>query len=76
MMSNESKEVKAVHIADLENLLKRYGQLDDFKNNAIKCQICQEIVSTDNVGSVKLKDNKLQFTCNKRSCYNEIIKNT
>jgi len=73
-MSTENKEIKAVHVADLEELLKKYDQLDEFNQGEIKCQICSDIVTSKNVGSVQLKNNKLTFTCSKIYCYNQIIK--
>jgi len=76
MMPTENKEIKAVHVTDLENLLKKYEQLEDFNSGDMKCQICSDIVSSKNAGSVKLTNNRLAFTCNKVSCYNQIVKNT
>ena len=75
-MSTQNKEIKAVHIADLENLLKKYGQLLDFKNGNIKCHICLNVISPSNAGSLKLVHENLVFTCNKLSCYDQIVKNT
>lgn len=73
-MTTEDKEIKAVHITDLEKLLLKYEQLDDFNKGQIKCQVCSDIVSMNNVGSIQLLNNKLRFTCNKISCYNQIVK--
>jgi len=74
MMTTENAEIKALHVADLQDLLEKYEQLDDFKNEKIHCQICSDIISSKNVGSVKLQNNNLVFTCSKISCYNAIIK--
>ena len=76
MMSTQAKEIKAVHIADLENLLKKYGQFRDFNSGNTKCHICSDVVSMTNVGSMKLENEKFVFTCNKTSCYDQIVKNT
>ena len=75
MMSVQNKEIKAVHIADLSNLLKKYGQLEDFFEGRIQCMICNDVVSPTNVGSMQLADKRLIFACNKVSCYNQIVKN-
>ncbi len=74
MMSTQSKEIKAVHIADLDNLLKKYGQLQDFRSSNIKCHICSNEISPTNVGSIKLVNEKFVFACNKISCYDKIVK--
>ncbi|TAK18499.1 MAG: hypothetical protein EPO37_05460 [Nitrosarchaeum sp.] len=74
MMSVEDKEIKAVHITDLEKLLQKYEQSDDFNNGQIKCHICSDTVSMNNVGSIQLLDNRLRLTCNKIACYDQIVK--
>jgi hypothetical protein len=73
MQTSEKREIKAVHTADLTDLLKKFGHYDNFTNNQIKCNVCLVAISQSNLGSIKLKDNQLIFTCNKSSCYNEII---
>lgn len=76
MMSTQSKEIKAVHIADLDDLLKKYDQLQDFASGKMRCQICSKEVSSLNVGSMKRVGEKLVFTCNNISCYRHMVKNT
>ena len=75
MMSIPGKEIKAVHIADLNNLLKKYDQLEDFSEGRIQCMICNDVVSPTNVGSMQLVGKRLVFACNKTSCYSQIVKN-
>ena len=75
-MSIQSKEIKAVHVADLTNLLQKYEQLENFKNGDIKCYICSGGISLTNVGSMKLVSNKFVFTCNKIHCYDQIVRDT
>ena len=74
MMSVQNKEIKAVHIADLDNLLKKYDQLQDFHNGEIRCQICSNEITPKNVGSMKLTNNKFLFFCNNASCCDQIVK--
>ncbi len=76
MMHTQSKEIKAVHIADLDNLLKKYDQIQDFRSGNIKCHVCSNEISQTNVGSMKLVSEKFVFACNKMSCYDQIVKNT
>lgn len=73
MMSAQRGEIKAIHIADLENLLKNYGQLDDFVNGQMKCPICSDKISLDNAGSAKKVNGQLVLACNKVLCYEQII---
>ena len=75
MMSTQSKEIKAVHVADLEDLLRKYGQLQDFNDGKMMCYTCNDKISVENAGSIKRANGKFLFTCNKISCYNQIVKN-
>ena len=75
-MSTQSKEIKAVHIADLNNLLKKYDQLQDYSSGNMKCYVCSIGITPTNVGSMKLVNGKFVFACNQTSCYYQIVKNT
>lgn len=74
-MSIRYKEIKAVHIADLSNLLKKYNQLQDFDSGNVKCYVCSDVITLENAGSVKHKGGRLYLTCNKTSCYGKVVKN-
>ena len=74
-MSAQNKEIKAVHIADLNNLLKKYDQLQDYSSGNMKCHVCSIVISPTNVGSIKLVNGKFVFACDQMSCYNQIVKN-
>ena len=76
MMSTRSKEIKAVHVADLARLLQKYEQLENFKNGNVKCHICSGSISLANVGSMKRVNKKFVFTCNKIHCYDQLVKDT
>ena len=76
MMSTQNKEIKAIHMADLNNLLKKYGQLEDFTSGSMRCQVCNDLISRMNVGSIQFTDGKLAFACNKTSCYGQVVRNT
>lgn len=76
MMSTQSKEIKAVHVADLDNILKRYGQLEDFAGGNIRCQTCSDKISDTNAGSMRRVGKKLVFACNKMPCYEQMIRDT
>ncbi len=70
-------EIKAVHVADLEDLLERYDQLQDFRGGgAIKCMVCSDGITTDNIGSLKMIQKKFRFACDKPSCHAQLIKET
>ena len=74
IMSALDKEIKAVHVADLGQILDKYGQREDFEEGRMKCLVCSHTVSMDNVGSLRFVDGKIVLTCNTTSCYTEVVK--
>lgn len=74
MFGKTRKELKAIHEEDLEDILKKLEQYDDFTNNKISCEVCKDVVNLQNIGSAKVKNGKLIFTCKKIPCYNQIVK--
>ena len=68
MKIKEKKELKAIHSKDLDDLLTKSGQLDDFKNGNISCFSCHIQISTDNIGKMKFSDGKFYFVCQKPEC--------
>ena len=73
MISAQNGEIKAIHITDLENFLRTYGQLEDFVSGQMKCLICSDQISLDNAGSAKKVNGKIVLACNKMRCYDQII---
>ena len=73
-MATVVKEIKVVHVADLDSLLEAHNQLQDFVNGNIKCQICSNKITRKNAGGVKRVNGKLSFVCNTTSCYRKILK--
>ena len=69
-----TKEIKAVHIADLADMLGRHGQLEDFEKGRMACAVCAETITLDNAGSLRLVDGKVVFACRKFSCYDELVR--
>ena len=70
----KKKSIKAVHIADLEPILEKYGKGDAFRNGAMKCVVCADVITPENVGSIKFMDGLPSLACSKVSCYDEIVK--
>ena len=67
-------EIKAVHVADLADMLAGHGQLEDFENGRLACAVCSDMITLDNVGSLRFIDGKLVFACGKMSCYDEVVR--
>ena len=73
-MSALKKTIDAVHIADLEAILAKYGMADAFKAGDIKCAVCTDTVMPDNAGSIKFTNGVPSLVCSKVSCYDEIVR--
>lgn len=73
-MQIERKEFKAAHVNDLDAILQNSGILDDFNNGEIKCEICSDVITKKNIGSIRKSNDKLFFACSKASCYVEVMK--
>ena len=74
MLATQNGEIKAIHIADLEDLLKRHGQLDDFVGGRMKCPSCFDVITSENAGSMKKVSGRFVLACNKIPCYEYVIK--
>jgi len=60
--------VKAVHDSDLNNLLKRFGMLDDLVAGKFKCAVCECPVDLDNLGSIFPRDGEIGVSCDNNKC--------
>ena len=76
MQSEQERELKAIHASDLSDLLQKFEIYDKFTNSEITCNVCEDIISNKNVGSIQKLSGKLLFTCNKPTCYNKVVKTT
>lgn len=74
MQVAKKRELKAILNSDLSELLNKFSQWDNFVNEQIMCSVCNTVITQENIGSIKLSDGKLIFTCNKSSCYNQLVK--
>ena len=70
----DAGEMKAVHIADLADMLGRHGQLEDFEDGRLVCSVCSDTITLDNAGSLRLIDGKVVLACRKFSCYDEMVR--
>jgi len=75
MQTTEKKELKAIHTVDLDDLLKKFNQYEHFVTGRLTCSICNDTLKKDRLGTLRLTNQKLVFTCNKLSCINHLTKN-
>lgn len=76
MQTEQRRELKAVHTTDLSNILQKLKMSEQFNQGKILCTICNDVITLENIGSLKKISGNIVFTCNKSTCYNELVKNT
>jgi hypothetical protein len=74
MQSEQSRELKAVHTTDLSGIFEKLGLSENFNQGKIICNFCHDVITLENIGSLKKLSGEIIFTCNKSTCYNELIK--
>jgi hypothetical protein len=74
MQSEQSRELKAVHATDLSGIFEKLGLSEDFIQGKITCNICHDVITLENIGSLTKTHGEIIFTCNKSSCYTELMK--
>lgn len=71
-MEDKFKNINAILNKDLENLLIKTGQINDFLEGNIKCMYCNEIINYDNLSiilpSITGDITTLYFCCNNPEC--------
>ena len=73
-MSMKKTEIKAVHAHDVEEILRKYDQYDEFAENRMTCYVCGKLVNEDNMAGLRRSGNKLEFACEETACYGAILK--
>ena len=74
MQTTPKTELKAVHKTDLKDVLQKFNQYDALIEGNVHCRICNSVLNLKNIGSLKLVDEKLLFTCNEPKCYGSAVK--
>jgi len=68
------KDIEAIHKHDLRAMLQSLGLLEDFDNQKIRCQFCNDIIQENNFGAIYTEDKKIMFSCSKLECFNKLPK--
>lgn len=69
----ENKQIDAVLESDLEKLLKGLGIYDELVSGNLKCAICGEKVTQDNIMAIYPENGEIKLACDKPACQ-KIIK--
>jgi len=71
----EKREKIAINLLFKENLKEFLEQLkiyEKFINNKIKCEKCKRIVTSNNLGLIRIENGEILFICNYYDCMEEI----
>ena len=68
------KDIKAIHKHDLRAMLQNLDLLEDFDNQKIRCQFCNDTIQKNNFGAIYTQDKKIMFSCSKLECLNKLPK--
>jgi hypothetical protein len=66
--ANMKKDLNTFLNDDMVTILKKIGEYEFIMNYEKKCEICEEIITIDNIFSISKKDGKYIYTCNNPSC--------
>jgi len=67
-MENDKKEIKAVHERDLDILLNKISEKDDFHAGKIGCKFCKDVITKENLYSLFSESGSVKFICDKPLC--------
>jgi hypothetical protein len=66
------KEILAVHKLKLEDFLKGLGYWELLRKGELKCSVCGNVVTLDNLGFIIPSGREVLFCCQKVECISHI----
>ncbi len=64
----ETKKIKVVFEPELEKVLRQLNIWDELQNNELKCSLCGDTVTLENLQYIFPHKNKILVACNKPAC--------
>ncbi|MFA5433783.1 MAG: hypothetical protein WC319_13085 [Candidatus Paceibacterota bacterium] len=70
MFGKKKTKVNAILDTQIEELLQKTKQFEDFANGNLKCESCGSIITTQNIGVIQPTSNgtKVIFYCDRIDC--------
>jgi hypothetical protein len=62
---------KGIHQDELEQFLRTIGKLDQVKNDEVRCDACEEVLSKSSIGKISKTKGDIKFFCDNYVCYVE-----
>jgi len=70
----KKQELNFFYDEDLLPILEKLGLKDDFLSGKLKCTICGDIITNENLNSFYQDKGVIKMICNKKSCVS-VLKN-
>lgn len=65
---NRKLEIPAIHDKDLRKLLESYGLAEIIDKGELKCSLCGNIITWDNIAAFKVNGQTLDVFCDDPEC--------
>jgi len=68
-MKQKKETLNVLHEKDLKQFLINFNLYNDLQEKKILCKYCQNPIFLDNICAIILSKEKIEFVCDKESCY-------
>jgi hypothetical protein len=72
-MNNSKKYLNALHEKDIEIFLDKIRLKNEFYNNKIKCNFCNQTIGIKNIYSFFRENNLINSVCDRSECITKFI---
>ena len=66
---SQKVRINALLKKDLNEYIKNLGLSDALQEGKLKCDICTDKLTVDNIGAIFFKEHEPKFTCARPLCY-------
>lgn len=67
-MRAKKTEIHAIHDGDLAEFLERLDKVDAYRAGALKCSECGSAIRRGRLGTVRVREGQVLFSCSARTC--------
>jgi Ni,Fe-hydrogenase maturation factor len=68
------RTIYSVHDLDLEATLRELRVLEKIENKEIKCSICDQTITMENIGMLKVGEGSVEVCCQKIECFRDFTR--
>lgn len=67
-METKRIDIPAIADSDLKKILNEFHISEKIENHEIICYCCETVINWDNIGLLKIIDNKIHLVCDSSAC--------